>query len=50
MVESRSTLKGGEEYITTIDNMVVVLPELGREDAIHIFLYSLKPIFKGLVK
>ena len=32
------------------DNVVVVLPKLGMEDAIHAFVYSLKPHLKGVVK
>ena len=30
--------------------MVVVLPEMGREDALHAFVYSLKLYLKGFVK
>ena len=30
--------------------MVVVLPEMGRKDAIYIFLYGLKPHLKVFVK
>ena len=36
--------------ITAFDNMVVAMPELGREDAIHTFVYGLKLYLKGFVK
>ena len=39
-----------QEYIIVFDNVVVVLPKLGREDAIHIFVYGFKPHLKGFVK
>ena len=32
------------------DNIVVALPELGKDDAIHAFVYGLKPHLKGFVK
>ena len=32
------------------NNLVVALPELGREDAIHAFVYGSKPHLKGFVK
>ena len=31
-------------------NIVVVLPELARKDAIHAFMYGLKPLFKKMCK
>ena len=30
--------------------VVVALPELGKDDAIHAFVYGLKPRLKGFVK
>ena len=39
-----------QKYISAFDNVVVALPELGREDFIHIFVYGLKPLLKGFVK
>ena len=35
-----------QEYITMFNNMVVALPDLGREDAINTFVYGLRPHLK----
>ena len=39
-----------QEYITAFSSVVVVLPELGREDTIYTYVYGLKPHLKGFVK
>ena len=39
-----------QEYITAFDNIVVALPDLAKDDAIHAFIYGLKPRLKGFVK
>ena len=39
-----------QEYITQFDNFVVALPDLVTDDAIHAFIYGLKPWLKGFVK
>ena len=39
-----------QEYTTVFDNMVLVLPELAKENAIHAFVYSLSPHLKGFVR
>ena len=39
-----------QEYITAFENMVLVLPELAKENAIQAFVYSLSPHLKGFVR
>ena len=39
-----------QEYIAAYNNIVVAIPELGRENAIYAFVYGLKPRLKGFVK
>ena len=39
-----------KKYNTAFDNVVVALPELAKEDAIHAFVYGLNPCLKGSVK
>ena len=39
-----------QEYITAFDNIVVGLPELAKEDAIHPFMNGLKLCHKEFVK
>ena len=38
------------KYITAFDNVLVVLPELAREDATHSFVYGLKPHLRDFFK
>ena len=39
-----------KSILLPLNNIVAVLPELGREDAIQAFVYGLKPYLKGFVK
>ena len=39
-----------QEYITQFDNIVVVLPDLATNNAIHAFVYGLKSWLKGFFK
>ena len=38
----------GKHYL--IDNVLVALPDLVTDDAVHIFIYGLKPWLKGFTK
>ena len=35
---------------SAFDNVVMVLPELSKDDAIYAFMYGFKPHLKGFVK
>ena len=39
-----------QEHITSFDSIVVVLPDLAMDDAIHAFVFGSKPYLKGFVK
>ena len=39
-----------QEYITLFDNVMVALPDLATDNAIHVLIYGLKPWLKGFVK